>query len=109
MLVNPKQQGTGFSVQPTTGQTGQVKGREVKPISHNTQTAGGAGGISVGTIMLIVGICLWACGTSPQMILAGKILVGLSLGGTCCAICCLACLIGIAAANGGASRVNANA
>jgi hypothetical protein len=88
------QTGSTYSVQPTDQQVGRLIDKLVKPISHHYGSPYvNGGGVSVGTIMLIVGICLWLLGTSPGTILAGKILVGIAIAPTICFITLVLCAL----------------
>lgn len=77
-------------------QSGQMNGRKIIPVSHGGNQGTG-GGISLGTILLIVGIILWAVGAAQgnaSMLIAGQVMVGLVLiptGVVLAVACCLCC------------------
>lgn len=90
---------------------GKSNGRIFTPASHNNNKALGGGGVSLTTIMLIIGIILWAVGSvncDPGMMLAGQILFGISVAplAIVLVVCCCACACGVCGGNRSSSNFN---
>src|ERR1700733_14071038 len=79
--------------QKKTKLTINYRGRTVVPVAHGGEAGGG--GVSLTTLMLIVGAILWGLGAqwgNPSMVLAGQILTGIPLASTGLALLLLGCV-----------------
>lgn len=93
-------------------ESGFFNGRKFTPASHTEgKTVITTGGFSLTSIMLIIGIVLWAVGAAncdPGMVVAGQVLFGISVAplAIVLTIACCACACGFFAANASGNRHN---